>query len=31
MNRGPIIDILWMVFLFLAILWLLQALGWIHT
>lgn len=31
MSRGPIIDILTMVFLFLAILWLLRALGWIHT
>lgn len=31
MSRGPVIDILMMVFLFLAILWLLRALGWIHT
>lgn len=31
MNRGTIIDALWMVFLFLAILFLLRALGWIRT
>lgn len=29
MNRGPLLDILWMVFLFLAILVLLKQLGWV--
>lgn len=29
MSRGQLIDILWMVFLFLGILVLLRALGWI--
>jgi hypothetical protein len=31
MIRGPIIDFLWVVVLFLLIVWLLRALGWINT
>ena len=30
MRRGQVVDILWMVLLFLGILVLLRTLGWIH-